>query len=356
MSLNVILEIYFLFAGSVVQMFPIGLQVRHYLRTRYLASLFWALFYVSIFCFFLFNGLAQLFLFPPLLLVAGLILLILGSLSLNLVVDLHERTSIEPVRLAILAFLSCALIWGAASPGATIRTTNDWGEPVVIWGGGFMVVGTILTIFLAVFLARHGIRVYRYAKPYAELKTPARWLLVAVVCYWISGVGGVVPITGGASIQAISAVIVARTYSREPKLFFLLSFEVMRVSVVETEAGIPLFTHTWHAGQAMADDDLFSGMVQGVSIIIQESVGKGNIKVIELDEGILILKRVKDRPIACVLAATRSSKVLHQSLATFAARFVEKFAEALEEPHKVSQFQPAEDLVEECFPFIPQHK
>ena len=77
----------------------------------------------------------------------------------------------------------------------------------------------------------------------------------------------------------------------------------------------------------LIDHDLFSGMFQGISLILNEAVGKGNVREIVLDEGILLIKRSKKHPVACVLIVSKSSKSLRQALNAFSEKFFKEFAE-----------------------------
>lgn len=168
-----------------------------------------------------------------------------------------------------------------------------------------------------------------------------------------------VEVSGFGGYFAADAVFVAgfllltAAFLARPALAYVLAFKLLRLTVIETEAGIPLFTHTWPRGWKMADDDLFGGMVQGVSMIVRESVGRGHVREIQLDKAVLLLNRAPGRPVVVVLATTRTSKILRETLARFTTRFTARFSAALAHPAKVSQFASASELVHEHFPFVP---
>ncbi|HME54911.1 MAG TPA: hypothetical protein VKM55_22085, partial [Candidatus Lokiarchaeia archaeon] len=117
--------------------------------------------------------------------------------------------------------------------------------------------------------------------------------------------------------------------------------------------GISLFNHTWQAGSRLIEADLYSGMVQGIMLIMEESVGQGDVKEVTMESGRLIISKAINLPIICVLATTKSSKTLRVALDRFKDRFIAEFRDNLRDTNLSSQFDGTSKLVEECFPFLP---
>ncbi len=134
----------------------------------------------------------------------------------------------------------------------------------------------------------------------------------------------------------------------------MLPFRVLRLTVVHLDAGIPMFTHTWKSGRGLIDEDLFSGLMHGLRLIIRESILHGEFRDINLDVASIIINRVKDFPVMAILVTRKSSRVLRQALSTFTERFIEKFRNALVKPNDSTQFEGAKILVQECFNFLPE--
>ncbi len=95
-----------------------------------------------------------------------------------------------------------------------------------------------------------------------------------------------------------------------------------------------------------------TGMIQGVSMIVKESVNKGDVQEIKMAEATLIYERSPVYPVACILVASKASKTLRDSLDAFSTKFFHQFGDKLEDSNNVTQFRPAEKLVEECFSFL----
>lgn len=139
-----------------------------------------------------------------------------------------------------------------------------------------------------------------------------------------------------------------------PEIVTILPFKALRLVIIETESGIPIFNHDWESRNVLAQEDLFSGMLQGISMILTESVNRGNVNEVILDDAVLIMERSKEYPVACVLVSTKSSRYLKQALKSFSTRFFIEFKDSFSMPHDTSKFDPAENLVNEFFNFLPR--
>ncbi len=153
---------------------------------------------------------------------------------------------------------------------------------------------------------------------------------------------------------AIGTYIFAVALVREPKIFYLMPSNAIRVAIFETKGGVALFSHTWPGQEIVVDESIFAGLLQGVSLFIRESLNRGELREITVDQATLIIQRRTDHPIAFVLVVTRPTKTFRRALQTFANRFVTQFQDCFNNLTKVSQFAPAFTLVNECFPYVPQ--
>ncbi len=154
----------------------------------------------------------------------------------------------------------------------------------------------------------------------------------------------------------LGLLLVTRSFAQRPQLAFVLPFKVSSLTVLSTESGVPLFTHAWVKDESIIDDALFSGMLQGISGILNEAVHKGNVRQIELDQGVLLVRRSDQYPVACVLVANKSTLLLRQSLDAFARRFFAEFAPNLDKANTTTNFDNAAQLIAETMPFIPDYK
>ncbi len=155
-------------------------------------------------------------------------------------------------------------------------------------------------------------------------------------------------------ILFIGLFIIVATLSRSPQLAYILPFKVFRLSVINIEAGTSIFGHTWEAGKHFIDEDLYTGMVQGVRQILTESMRQGDLEEIKTEYATLLLQRRKDVPIMFCLATSGPSMVLKNVLNVFATEFCNQFGEYCNNTANTTPFQGAIALVEKLFLFVPK--
>lgn len=276
--------------------------------------------------------------------------------------DLISREHVDDRKLAVIyvtgtAFAVLYLTWTAATNWVT---GLDLGNVLfVVVELGWTGVYALILLITCTLIWYWTIKLFRHAPPNlrgrASVALAGGSLIGALP--WVGLVSTFVQDIPASDLVLASSgiLLIGVAFALEPKLAFVLPFRALRLAVVETKAGIPLFAHSWRSKEAMIDDDLFSGMLQGISSFVQESLGAGNLREIQLDQAVLLLHR-GERNVTFVLVVTQTSKALREALRLFAAKFFAEFADKLDKPNKVSQFKPASKLVEECFPFVPEYE
>ncbi len=225
--------------------------------------------------------------------------------------------------------------------------------PTVLMG-----FNAILGLYYSFMFANLAVKVLKTAPK--SIKKPARLFFTGGI---IGTLGTTLVTFGGISIYvpgttqlcaAIGTYIIAVALAKEPKLFYLMPSKAIRVAVFETKGGVAMFTHTWPGQEKIVDEMIFAGMLQGVSLFIRESLNRGELREITVDQATLIVHRRADYPIAFVLVVTRPTKTFRLALQSFANRFVTEYEKYFQDLSKVSQFTPASALVSECFPYVSQ--
>ncbi len=314
---------------------------------------------ISIGLFSLANGLAVLTLWPQFIIVRNFIIIPL-ALFIVVLFDSITRDATDPVKLSTTVGLSVALIIYNSDLATVVSAPFPNGDASLanvgleIQAMKFALLGWIALVAILAFVkvAAHSpqrLRKYIYLS------------LFGILC--IGPIGVVIVFTIETIIPGSFAVVllggsIAFTLgiSLKSNLAFVLPFRALRLTVITTDGGVPLFTHTWAETSRMKDAILFSGMIQGVSGILKESVAEGEVEEIKLTNAVLILQRAKEANIACVLASTKTSKILRGALNQFLQRFLETFAKELKNPANTSQFDSATKIVAQTFPFIPAYE
>ncbi|HMF31941.1 MAG TPA: hypothetical protein VKK79_11020, partial [Candidatus Lokiarchaeia archaeon] len=242
------------------------------------------------------------------------ILVLLNCSFVLLKADALKREEVEPVKLAAFIMVSVLLIIAMYFVPNAVSFAPD------IFGGD----GISFNVYVGLFA------VATYAIPWAyychciylvHKRAPAALKRYSRIYF----VGTSLVVVGVFSLLSLSmefffilvsfgCILMAYAYSCEPKLLFVLPFTALRLTVLDTESGLPLFTHTWNRQGDLADEDLFSGMLQGISIIVRNSLKRGDVQEIRVADAIMIVYRNPAYPIAFVLAATRPSRTLRDGL------------------------------------------
>ncbi|HME53401.1 MAG TPA: hypothetical protein VKM55_14350 [Candidatus Lokiarchaeia archaeon] len=194
------------------------------------------------------------------------------------------------------------------------------------------------------------------------IKKNARWLLASSIVWPSFAIFGTFPIPIQTSmgiynlwlsghVAALGVLIIAYVFHKSPGLMHVLPFKTILLSVIDTNAGLAIFSHEWPSKNKIIGEDMFSGMIQGISLVVQEMVGRGTVREMVLDDGVFIFYRNIQHSLAFVLVASKSSKILRDSLQHFGDQFIADYAQYFGNLNEVSQFVGAADLVKKYFPY-----
>lgn len=308
----------------------------------------------------LFWSLAILYLSIPLFMLSVLTSIPNGFL-LILKADIVSRESIEPIKLMIFAIISVVLVLLAFDPYAHLSI-------IIFPTGDKSIVAESLTglmVYLSVYYLPFIAYLYSVVKinlsAPKDVKFYAHIFLFGLILMFISTIGGILIYSLlmlpaiGSILLGVGAALMAFAVSKQPQIIFILPFKALRLTVIEADVGIPLFTHTWNTGDVLADEVLYAGMLQAINTFIKESLNKGELQEIRISDAIILTQRSDKFPIATVVIATKVSRTLRDGLNIFTERFCDKFSNYFSLPSDISQFISAADLVTECFPYVPEY-
>ncbi len=274
-----------------------------------------------------------------------------------LMIDSFTRDEVDSRKMIILSIAGTLLVYFSLQPEEIFIGMNTVGEPGFELGIGVMGVGATLIILTGWAFTYYMIRMNRQVPQH--LQTGARLGLLSgfiLAVIWPVGLGlGLHFAYPGLwlFLLSIGIIPIAIAFVKYPKLAYVLPFKLLRLTAFETKGGIPLVSHSWATGDEIAQDAMFSGMLQGIGMILDESVQKGAVREIILENGILVLQRTYKFSVACVLVASKSSQTLRHALDSFTEHFYEEYSQFFDNPSEVRQFSTASRLVDEHFGFVP---
>jgi hypothetical protein len=336
MDLNWSFEVILSFGSLIPFVISFSISLHQYLKTRYQHNLFLCLTWILCLLWILTHGLAKLFLSKQIYWWSGLF--ITGYLVSIIFFGESLENEIQISKYLLLVLLLQSLI------------------VVFAYDETFVVIEKYQNGELGLRLNHPYIKIYLNVPPAIKGKTFLA--LIGVIIF--SSAGILYVMLGGTDILPglnmlftfLGALLFGISFLTEPRMLHVLSFKMLRLQVIDTKSGIGIYSYNWEGTAESGDDILFSGMVQGISLIVQESVKRGELQEITLSEGILIIKKIPNSSIACVLVATKSTAPLRQALSNFAEKFDEKFQDKFDNICDISNFSQTTGLIKECFPFL----
>ena len=292
--------------------------------------------------------------------ILGVYFLFLYFYGIMLAYDALSKNLFGFVKYTLLGvLLGAGITTGLLDPNAVTQFSGFNGDERLLWSGTFELVGTVIFAIYVVYITIAVIRLLinvpvsmKKASYYLYLALVILiGLLLATLFNFLERFPGI-----DALLMSLFLLCNIIAFYREPKLAFILPFKLLRLDVIHTRSGIPLFSYLWEPKSKIIPDALYSGVIQGVCLGIKESSGQGDIEEIKLSNGVLLLKRYKDYPIACVLAVDRTSKILRMALGHFIALFIAKYEQLIPNHENTTQFEGVSKLIQECFPFVPDYE
>ncbi len=283
---------------------------------------------------------------------------IIWSLLMILFVDTISKEHLDSKKILITAFLSGIMFMNIIDPdsfniGKTI--SGDW---ILLMNNSQRISNSLLNgwtlLIIFYYLIYLVIKSPPKLKKYVFLIFGVAFIIgIIVVILTILQISAFLPYLDVLSIS-IAVAILTIIFTFQPKLFYVLPFKALRMTVLDTNSGSFLYDFQWEKKSDMINDVLYSGMMQGVRTIIKESMNRGDLNEIRTEGAIIILEYDKKAHLACVLASTKSSKTLHEALERFSIKFNEKFSQHFTERHNLSLFKDSDSLIKEVFGFLPQ--
>ena len=336
------------------------LSFLHYRKTGYRYALYMMLAWLFLALWCIGEGTAHLFL-SPFIYRLGMYAMIPVGFSLILLVDHLSKESVDPTKMTILGAISAYIVFSSLDPNNIVLFQFANKETGIVLAGHFLYAQSALNIFLG-FLT-----IYYFAKIF--LNSPKNLKLYSGLFIFSAMLMGIVPMiliaikfylyapAINALLVGISTILITIILILQPKLAYILPFKASKITIIETNGGLTLFSYTWLEGEVLVDDELFAGMIHGISMLFEESFKK-NIREINMLKAVLILEKAEGVPIACILISNKTSKSLRNALNSFCKKFTEQFSQEIKRfgvGGETSPFNTASELVLQCFPFIPEY-
>jgi hypothetical protein len=335
------------------------LTLNQYIKDRYNHLKYLAGMWACLTIWILFQAISDLLLSIPLHFVCFYALIVMSYFA-NLFVDSVTRDSIDLFKMIITTMVSSAVIIFSFTRDAV---TIEWDAvtPYPTMHGDFRTAALFHMIWLVLVAFYGNLKVFihtpKHLKFYSFLNVFGNYLW-GIQPLWIQFTSLEKQFPGIATgSMAIGTLIVAIVFIKEPKLAYILPFKVYRLLIMDTKSGLNLYKHDWNELEAQSSENIFSGMLQAVSKMFDQTINKGNVREINFDEAVLTLKISRKTPIACILISSSISSTLRASFKNFSNEVFkdyEKSKEDLkEEPLIKGNYEKGNTILANYFPFVP---
>lgn len=271
-----------------------------------------------------------------------------------LLVDAISRESIDPVKIGLwCVVVGMCIIW-TSDPNMVQQVILPNREISIAYAETVQSLSGIAQFGIFFLWLYYAAKINKHAP--RSMKSASRLLLLGAALVAV-GIPAMIflaldAIPGGSFLfGGVGTLLVAMAFAKNANLAYVLPARVLRLTVINANSGNRIFSHTWRAGNRMADEDLFSGALQGISLIVNESVGRGHVREIRMDEGIMLLHTIEGTSIACILVATNSTRTLRISLSRFGEQFAREYGRFFANTTNITPFQAASNLISIYFPF-----
>ncbi|MFW9880328.1 MAG: hypothetical protein ACFFG0_45215 [Candidatus Thorarchaeota archaeon] len=308
--------------------------------------------FISFWVFMLLDGLAFLFLNEFIGQLNGLIL-IPAALFVIIGVNYTIKENFYSFGLFIVIGLSMLFMYVAIQPGA-VETISEAGYIKIRWIGLFNIMGIILSGISMFYIFYWGVKTWGNA-PFL-IKREANIFLLGInfifpsaFIFYIFYVINPILILFTDFFIMIGVMIITYCILKEPKLLYILPFTIYRI-VVKDRQGRPLYDHDW--SESKISENIFASFLNAVQLMSEEAMHIGGVLDINLEGGILILK--ESVRITVGLVASKSSKLLRDSVVNFTEDFENKFDRELKlSIDNMTPYFSAYELIEKYFSNFP---
>ncbi len=331
------------------------LTIIQYFKDKYSHLKYLAGMWVCLTIWILFQAVADLLLDVNLHLICFYALIAMGYFA-NLFVDSVTRDSIDLFKMIMTTIVSSVVVLLSFLPDAVIIKTDGLSEYPTFYGD-FRTAALIQMIWLILILVYGSLKVFFHTpkklKFYSFLNLFGTYLW-GVQPLWIQFAHLEPKFPGIATgSMAIGMIVIAYVLIKEPKLAYILPFKVYRILIMDTKSGIILYKHDWNELKAEGSENIFSGMIQAISKMFDQTINKGNVREINFDEAVLTLKTSSKTHVACILISSSISKTLKTSFEDFSNEVFKDYENMNEETLIKENYEKGNSTLEKYFPFVP---
>ncbi len=347
-----------MFLASLAELIAFIISFKGYIQKRYPHFKYMSVIWLSLFMSNFVLGIAYVTMDSSLYRIGMILSAPIGFAMMGLV-DTISQEKIRYESLFINSVILTSFFIFILEAGSVVQNTTILGETTLALSGNAMIATSIVFLYAGLlwvfFMAKIHIHAPKSIKKISKINLMGA--IIAAPGSIVAFSTGFIWIFPGTDflLIGIGGIACAYSFHKQPKLGYVLPFKTYRLICVNSISGTSFYKYDWDS-RGIVDEALLSGALQGISLILKESIQKGEIQEIRFDEGILMFHRIPENNILFALLVSKPSSILKESLEHFGTTFVKQYHKVIESDLvDLNEFADADFIVEATFPYVPQY-
>lgn len=343
------------FGAVIIIAISVGFALKAYIRDQYKHMIYFVFMWGFWMIWTLFQAISDLYVSTTLHLIC-FYSLIGSGFGTVFFVDALSRNSHDPWKLIVVTFTSAAVILFSLDTDAVIINSEGI-IPYPTMHGRFRWANLIQMVFIVALLIYVNLRIY-FNTPKNLLKF-ARINLLGVFLYGafpiiiqFTDLEHILPGIANTSI-ALGVLIGTFALIKQPQIAFILPFKAYRILVVDTDVGMPIFSHEFEVSKGKFQVGVFSGFIKAIGTLFDFTLDKGKVREITLDKAVLILHSSNLKPLVSILIADKSSPSLLKAFQAFSDNLFADLLHNYTYSSDLNTHLPIGGYVTKYFSFLP---
>ena len=343
------------FGGVVIIAIAVAFALKHFFKDQYKHMIYFALMWGFFMIWMLFQAISDLLVSTTLHIVC-FYALIGTAYATVFFVDALSRNTFDLWKLIVVTFTSAAVIIFSSDTSAVIINSEGI-IPYPTMHGRFRVANLIQMGLIIGLLIYVNLRIY--------FNTPPKFMKFSKINLMGVFLYGMFPFIvqfthlehylPGIANTSIAIGVFVSTYAliKQPQIAFILPFKAYRILIVDTDIGMPIFSHEFVPSEEKFQEGVFSGFIKAIGTLFDFTLDKGKVREIKLDEAVLILHSSDSKPLVSILIADKSSPSLLKAFEAFSENLFGKLLEDYMYSPDLNTFLPIGSYVAKYFSFLP---
>ncbi|MCY3412102.1 MAG: hypothetical protein INQ03_10765 [Candidatus Heimdallarchaeota archaeon] len=286
---------------------------------------------------------------------------ILALINIVLAYEYLAKDRIRNVVIAILMIFSTLIVYVQFTEPTVESYLMANGDPSFTVVGNMRVFTMIMALYATAVFCFYNYKIWVNSPVYLKFYTKLN-LLGSIIfgplyaIFFATGLTTLYPVFAY-SISPIGVITSAYAIYKRPEIVYILPFQLIQLNVIQGNTGLSVYSHYWSEKSRITSDEIFSSVIEAMKSFTEEMLNVGGLKMIILQQGVLVLEEDQNSNFYFVLLASKINSFLIQSLGMFTTRFSQCFADRVQDDFVLDETivkTEADEILDEVFKYIPK--